>query len=128
MRKFFDIETRETITEMELESEFAELKKADPETYDYNFSEYITNCTGKNGTLVNITDSYLRNEIYIIIADMIDNGEIYFNDESMVHTFIDVCMDEIESKFETYGDYRATDLKSVVLEMIDVYKALGIIV
>ena len=56
MRKFFDIETRETITETELKAEFDELKAHDPETYDYSFTDYIRNCTDKNGTLTEIIE------------------------------------------------------------------------
>lgn len=55
-RKFFDTETRETITETELKAEFDELKAHDTETYDYSFTDYICNCTDKNGTLVEIKE------------------------------------------------------------------------
>lgn len=53
-RKFFDNETREIITEKQLFAEFTALQKDDPETYDYSFSDYIRNCTDKNGTLTEI--------------------------------------------------------------------------
>ena len=56
MRRFFDTETRETITETELKAIFDELKNDDPETYDYSFPEYIANCTAKNGTLTEIIE------------------------------------------------------------------------
>ena len=48
--KFYDIETEEVITLAELEEEFNRLK-AEHETETENFSDYIINCTSKNGTL-----------------------------------------------------------------------------
>ena len=50
MLKFYDIETNEIITEKELYFEFLELKKYN-DTESKNFSDYIRNCTDKNGTL-----------------------------------------------------------------------------
>lgn len=50
-----DLETGTTITRTELEQEFKSLKEEDPETYDYSFSAYLAECTGKNGTLEEIT-------------------------------------------------------------------------
>ena len=50
MRKFED-ENGNIITELELQQEFEELQKNDPNTYDYTFNNYIHNCTDKNGTL-----------------------------------------------------------------------------
>lgn len=126
-RKFFDTETRETITETELKAIFDELKNDDPETYNYSFEDYIRNCTDKNGVLIQVTESTIKADIDDIITEMIDNGEVTFSDGQSITPFIDDCLDEILSRFETYGDYRMTDLQSVVLDMIDVYRDLGII-
>lgn len=126
-RIFFDTETRETITETELKAEFDELKAHDPETYDYSFTDYIRNCTDKNGVLIQVTESTIKADIEDIITEMIDNGEVTFSEGNTIIPFIDDCLDEILSKFETYDDYRMTDLQSVVLGMIDVYRDLGII-
>ena len=127
MRKFLDTETRETITETELKAEFDELKNSDPENYNYSFPEYIANCTSKNGTLIQITESTIKTNIEDIITEMIDNGEVTFSDGQSIAPFIDDCLDEILSRFETYDDYRMADLQSVVLDMIDTYRDLGII-
>lgn len=55
-RKFFDIETREIITERILGDVLNELKKCDPDTYgDTTLDQYINNClTIHNGTLEEI--------------------------------------------------------------------------
>lgn len=52
-RKFFDIETREIITEDVLRETLEELKECDPDTYgDITLGQYINNClTINNGTL-----------------------------------------------------------------------------
>lgn len=52
-RKFFDIETREIITEDVLRETLEELKSCDPDTYgDVTIGQYINNClTINNGTL-----------------------------------------------------------------------------
>lgn len=56
MRKFFDIETREIITEDVLRETLEELQLCDPRTYgDITFAQYINNClTINNGTLEEI--------------------------------------------------------------------------
>lgn len=54
MKKFRDTETGNIITEEELKAEFEELKNGSPEEYNYTFSEYIRNCTAKNGFLEEI--------------------------------------------------------------------------
>lgn len=50
-----DRETGNTITRAELEREFEILRSESPEEYDYSFSRYVMECTGKNGTLEEIT-------------------------------------------------------------------------
>lgn len=45
MRKFRDTNTGEIITEEELRKEFEELKKENPEEYDYSFNQYLLNCS-----------------------------------------------------------------------------------
>lgn len=45
MRKFRDTNTGEIITEGELRREFEELKKEEPEEYDYSFEQYLLNCS-----------------------------------------------------------------------------------
>lgn len=52
-RRFFDIETREIITEDVVEESLNELKACDPDTYgDITLGQYINNClTINNGTL-----------------------------------------------------------------------------
>lgn len=52
MKQYRDTETGKIITEQELKKEFAELQKADPDTYDYTFEDYIRNITDNNGTMV----------------------------------------------------------------------------
>lgn len=53
MRKFYDIETREIITEDVLRETLEILKDEDPNTYgDITLEQYISNClTINNGTL-----------------------------------------------------------------------------
>lgn len=52
MKAFKDIESNEIVTIEQLKSEYDQLKKSDPETFDYSFAEYIENClTRNNGTL-----------------------------------------------------------------------------
>ena len=41
-------ESGEILTEAQLKAEFETLKAEEPETYDYNFEDYIKNCTSKN--------------------------------------------------------------------------------
>lgn len=50
-RLFKDIERNILITEDDLKREFDDLKSEDPTEYNYNFSDYIKNCTDKNGFL-----------------------------------------------------------------------------
>lgn len=54
MRKFRDTESGDIVTIDELRAEFESLKASDPETFDYDFSGYIRNCTDKNGFLEEI--------------------------------------------------------------------------
>ena len=54
MRKFYDTEHEEIITEATLRAEFEQMKKDDPANYDYTFEQFITVCNGKNGTLKTI--------------------------------------------------------------------------
>lgn len=44
-------ESDEILTEAQLKAEFEMLKAEEPTTYDYNFADYIKNCTSKNGFL-----------------------------------------------------------------------------
>lgn len=46
-----DTETGKIITEEQLRAEFDELKREQPEEYNYTFADYIRNITGKNGTM-----------------------------------------------------------------------------
>ena len=52
-RRFFDVERQETVTEQELAWEFSWLR-ASHQTETETFGEYIANCLGKNGTLIEI--------------------------------------------------------------------------
>ena len=52
-----DRETGNTITRAELEREFEILRSESPEEYDYSFSRYIMECTGKNGSLEEILNN-----------------------------------------------------------------------
>ena len=51
MNIFIDIEAMRFVTGKELRQEFEQLKREQPEEYDYTFEQYIQNCTSKNGTL-----------------------------------------------------------------------------
>ena len=62
MNKYFDCEANEIITEKQLEKEFQQLKKENPLEYDYDFTDYIKNCTAKNGTLTPIQPKEKRHE------------------------------------------------------------------
>lgn len=55
-RTFYDIEQQCIVHEWDLLYQFASLKAEQPEEYDYDFSEYLRNCTGKNGTLDYLED------------------------------------------------------------------------
>lgn len=54
MRLFRDTESGAIITESALKAEFEALKAEDPDTYDYNFYDYVRNCTSKNGFLMEV--------------------------------------------------------------------------
>ena len=51
MRLYRDTENGNVLTESQLKAEFETLKANEPTTYDYTFSQYIKNCTSKNGFL-----------------------------------------------------------------------------
>lgn len=51
MNIFIDTEAMRFVTEKELRQEFEQLKREQPEEYNYTFEQYIQNCTSKNGTL-----------------------------------------------------------------------------
>lgn len=51
---YLDRETGKTISRAELEQEFQTLKSDDPESYNYTFSEYLHDCLGKNGSLMEV--------------------------------------------------------------------------
>ena len=51
MRLFRCTETDKILTEEQLQREFEILKTEEPETYDYNFSQFVENCLSKNGFL-----------------------------------------------------------------------------
>lgn len=68
MKKYRDTETGNIITEEELQTEFEELKSGSPEEYNYTFSEYIRNCTAKNGFLEEIKTLCVCNQCLSAIA------------------------------------------------------------
>lgn len=45
MRKFRDLETGMILSEYDLWLEFDQLKKENPEEYDYSFNQYLLNCS-----------------------------------------------------------------------------------
>lgn len=51
MKVYRDTETGEIVTEKQLRAEFEELKREQPEEYNYTFAGYIRNITDKNGTM-----------------------------------------------------------------------------
>lgn len=51
MKLFRDTELGYIMSENELKQEFEALKSESPDEYDYTFSEYVKNCTSKNGFL-----------------------------------------------------------------------------
>lgn len=51
MKFYRDNETSEIVTEKQLRAEFDELKREQPEEYNYTFADYIRNITDKNGTM-----------------------------------------------------------------------------
>ena len=53
-RIFIDSESNDIVTESQLRDEFAQLQAENPQEYSFTFSEYIGNCTAKNGTLTEI--------------------------------------------------------------------------
>lgn len=58
-RVFHDIESGEIVYESELLTEYFLNVLDDPETYNYTFEEYISNClTRNNGTLEQVTNIY----------------------------------------------------------------------
>lgn len=55
MTAFRDIESNEIVTIEQLKLEYDQLKKNDPESFDYSFPEYVENCMARNnGTLEKI--------------------------------------------------------------------------
>lgn len=57
MKLYRCTETSEILTELQLKTEFETLKAEEPEIYDYTFSQYIKNCTSKNGFLEEVTNN-----------------------------------------------------------------------
>lgn len=57
MKLFFDVETQEQITELQLLEEFRAFQRVLPQEYNYSFAEYIRNCTSKNGTLTELKET-----------------------------------------------------------------------
>ena len=57
MKYFFDTENGNAYTETELQTEFEELQRQQPEEYSYSFKEYLQNCTDKNGFLEEVTNA-----------------------------------------------------------------------
>lgn len=57
MKLYRCTETSEILTELQLKTEFETLKAKEPEIYDYTFSQYIKNCTSKNGFLEEVTNN-----------------------------------------------------------------------
>lgn len=51
MKQYRDTETGDTVTEERLRAEFDNLKKDQPEEYNYTFADYIRNITDKCGTM-----------------------------------------------------------------------------
>lgn len=51
MKFYRDNETGEIVTEEQLRAEFDELKREQPEEYDYPFAGYLRNITDKNGMM-----------------------------------------------------------------------------
>ena len=51
MRLFRCTETDKVLSEEQLQREFEVLKAEEPETYDYNFGQFVENCLSKNGFL-----------------------------------------------------------------------------
>ena len=51
---WFDVESREIVSEKQLFDEYNAFRKEQPEEYNYSFKEYIANCESKNGTLIPI--------------------------------------------------------------------------
>ena len=54
MRMYQD-EMGRLVTIGELWDEFEELKQVAPDEYNYEFDQYVENCTGKDGTLTEVT-------------------------------------------------------------------------
>lgn len=53
--KFYNyVGTSDIISETELKKEFQNLKREFPDEFDYSFSQYVLECTGKNGTLIEL--------------------------------------------------------------------------
>lgn len=80
--KYYDTEHDIVLTEEDVRDIFLELKNADPELYDYDFKEYLINCTGKNGTLEEYTDVYEVSDADAIkiIEDRIPLGLFFCRD------------------------------------------------
>lgn len=69
---YYCIETDEYITMEQLEKEYNELKKADPEQYNYDFSHYLMNClTINNGSLETMQQrkNYITKQIFMYSFD-----------------------------------------------------------
>lgn len=62
MRYFYDNERIMIISETELKEEFLELKESECTTAIF-FTEYINNCIDKNGTLTDITQFIINNNL-----------------------------------------------------------------
>lgn len=57
MKLYRCTESDEILTETQLKAEFETLKAEEPDTYDYNFYQFVENCLSKNGFLEEVTNN-----------------------------------------------------------------------
>ena len=54
MKHYRDTERGALVSETQLQAEFEQLRSEQPNEYNYSFTDYIRNATGKNGFLTEL--------------------------------------------------------------------------
>lgn len=115
MKHFYDIETREVISERDLQDEFINLQIAEPSKYK-SFENYIKNClTINNGTLLYIgKKANYKTELHQCITE--DNvwrdyyKRHYKGKAKFPHIVKDLVNYVFDSEYNPYLEHRYVDI------------------
>ena len=109
MNIFIDTEAMRFVTEKELRQEFEQLKREQPEEYDYTFEQYIQNCTSKNGTLEEACmtyhmDTYLLISVANYIGYLEGKGLIEIEDEGQLYSIMEQIDEDVNAAAELINE------------------------